>query len=390
MRVAFVSNFINHHQISLCRYLYEKCEEFYFIETMPMPIEQIKLGYYNYSNEPFVCKMYENASNQAFAESVIKEFDAVIFGACKTEYIDIRMKNNKLSFIFSERLWKKGLYRRFIPTTHDKVKRRFLRYKDHALYVLCASAYLPFDLQLIKFPKNKCYRWGYFPPTDREEFKQIEMYKPTTLRIIWCGRFIPLKRMQDSLRAISMLKKAGYDFIFDIIGSGPQREDYENYIRKNKLGDRAHLLGSMKADDVREEMKKADVLLFNSNYSEGWGAVINEAMNSGCVPVVSHAVGSANMLIQNGVNGYIYNMGHYKDLYRTLKYAIDKQTIQSCRKNAYDSIVGCWNGEEAGKRLVNLINAKLNRSEEVLYESGPCSLADVIKNNWFKEKVWKE
>ena len=156
MRVAFVSNFINHHQISLCRYLYEKCEEFYFIETMPMPIEQIKLGYYNYSNEPFVCKMYENASNQAFAESVIKEFDAVIFGACKTEYIDIRMKNNKLSFIFSERLWKKGLYRRFIPTTHDKVKRRFLRYKDHALYVLCASAYLPFDLQLIKFPKNKC------------------------------------------------------------------------------------------------------------------------------------------------------------------------------------------------------------------------------------------
>ena len=216
------------------------------------------------------------------------------------------------------------------------------------------------------------------------------MYKPTTLRIIWCGRFIPLKRMQDSLRAISMLKKAGYDFIFDIIGSGPQREDYENYIRKNKLGDRVHLLGSMKADDVREEMKKADVLLFNSNYSEGWGAVINEAMNSGCVPVVSHAVGSANMLIQNGVNGYIYNMGHYKDLYRTLKYAIDKQTIQSCRKNAYDSIVGCWNGEEAGKRLVNLINAKLNRSEEVLYESGPCSLADVIKNNWFKEKVWKE
>ena len=36
---------------------------------------------------------------------------------------------------------------------------------------------------------------------------------------------------------------------------------------------------------------------------EGWGAVVNEAMNSGCAVVADHMIGAAPWLIRQGENG---------------------------------------------------------------------------------------
>ena len=46
-----------------------------------------------------------------------------------------------------------------------------------------------------------------------------------------------------------------------------------------------------------------------SNQEEGWGVVVNEAMNSGCVVIGSNLAGSVPYLIENGKNGLIYNCG---------------------------------------------------------------------------------
>ena len=48
---------------------------------------------------------------------------------------------------------------------------------------------------------------------------------------------------------------------------------------------------------------------------EGWGAVLNEAMNSGCACIASHAIGSAGFLIEHGENGFVYRDGDMDDFY---------------------------------------------------------------------------
>ncbi len=53
------------------------------------------------------------------------------------------------------------------------------------------------------------------------------------------------------------------------------------------------MLGAMSPDKVRAYMERADVFLFTSDFNEGWGAVLNESMNSGCAVVASHAMVSA-------------------------------------------------------------------------------------------------
>ena len=46
MKVVFVSNYINHHQIPFCNAMREQLsEDFFFVQTEPMAEERIKMGW---------------------------------------------------------------------------------------------------------------------------------------------------------------------------------------------------------------------------------------------------------------------------------------------------------------------------------------------------------
>ena len=49
-------------------------------------------------------------------------------------------------------------------------------------------------------------------------------------------------------------------------------------------------------------MEKSEIFLFTSDKGEGWGAVLNESMNSACAVVASHAIGSVPFLLKDGEN----------------------------------------------------------------------------------------
>ena len=117
------------------------------------------------------------------------------------------------------------------------------------------------------------------------------------------------------------------------------------------------------------------------------GAVLNEAMNSGCCAVASHAVGAAPFLIQDGKNGMIYQNGDDEDLYIKVKYLIDNpQIAKKIAKNAYLTIINEWNAEQAASRLMVLIEKMLEgiRNPDI-FDSGICSRSEVIKNNWYTD-----
>lgn len=46
MKVTFVSNYINHHQVPFCEEMYRRLSEDYrFIQTEPMEEERVKMGW---------------------------------------------------------------------------------------------------------------------------------------------------------------------------------------------------------------------------------------------------------------------------------------------------------------------------------------------------------
>ena len=61
MKVTFVSNYINHHQIPFCEAMYARLgEEFVFIQTEPMEEERVKMGWaVDAASIPYVKLFYE-------------------------------------------------------------------------------------------------------------------------------------------------------------------------------------------------------------------------------------------------------------------------------------------------------------------------------------------
>lgn len=390
MKIAFFSNFLNHHQLPLCR---EFCKkegvEFIFVATEPIEQDRLDMGYENMNEKyDFVLRAYEGGSSLQKAEDLARECDVMIFGAAPLSYLEIRMATNKPAFYFTERLLRKGYWRRFIPTTRQKINAGYVQYKDKPLYILGASAYTSYDLNLCGFDPEKCFKWGYFPEVRDCEVDQLLQKKRENSRveILYAGRLLNLKRALDTVKALNLLVKKGItNFRFTIVGDGEQKPQIEQYVKKHHMEQHIRLLPFVPAKEVRQYMDQSDIYVFSSNMFEGWGAVMNEAMDSACAMVVSHAVGSAPYLIENGKNGLIYPCGNVKRLADVLESLIsDASYREALAQEAHRTITREWTAEIAADRLLQL-NAALEEGNATdLFSDGICSRAELLKNNWIK------
>lgn len=379
MNLIFVTNILNHHQYALCEAFGKYFDDFKLVTTQKTD----GVGYQASQDAEFVLH-YENSENKDYIEKLILEADTVIFGSSPNNLIEIRMKENKLSFLYSERFFKKGVWRRFLPRTHKAVDERVVRYKNNEMYVLCASAYLPYDLKLMGFPTDKCFKWGYFPLTKKYDIDTLINNKSDgKIQLLWVGRMIDWKHPDDAIKLAVKLKKSDIDFELNLIGDGVLMESLKSAVVNNGLSDCVHLLGSKSTEEVRRYMENASIFLVTSDRKEGWGAVLNEAMNSGCAVVASNAIGSAPYLIDDGKNGLMYLSKDTDDLYNKVKYLIENRAVSAeLGKNAYTTLADIWNAKSAAERFKQLVQT-LNTGDSVdLFNDGPCSKAPILKDKW--------
>ena len=170
-----------------------------------------------------------------------------------------------------------------------------------------------------------------------------------------------------------------------IIGKGEMEAKLHEMIRRKGVEDCVEMLGAMSPDEVRSHMERADVFLFTSDFNEGWGAVLNESMNSGCAVVASHAIGSVPFLIRDGENGLIYENGNQRQLEERVESLIRNSGYRKkLGVNAYESIVNTWNADAAAERFIALSQALLNgKAADSIFKEGPCSRATIINNDWY-------
>lgn len=109
-----------------------------------------------------------------------------------------------------------------------------------------------------------------------------------------------------AIKVARRLLNDGISIEMEMIGTGPLFEQMGTEISRNNLEHSIKLLGTMPPDDVRLRMERAGTFLFTSDRNEGWGAVLNEAMNSGCAVVASSAAGATPYLIRDAANGFAY------------------------------------------------------------------------------------
>ena len=382
MEAVFLSNFYNHHQMPLSRSFYQMLGDHYlFVETTPMDAERRQMGYQEFE-EQFVCQFGD--CPKACMDR-ISQADVVIFGSAPEKLIRERLKKGKLVFQYSERIYK-------IPPKWYEMPARAAKYylnrgRFQNCYLLCASAFASQDYNRTKTYPNRMYRWGYFPETKHYRLEELFAGK-NRHKILWVGRFLDWKHPDDALLVAERLKKEGYAFQMEFAGTGVMESRLRDMTASMGLDDCVSFLGPVPSDQVRHLMEQAGIFLFTSDRYEGWGAVLNESMNSGCAVVASHAIGSVPYLMKHQQNGLIYHSGDVDELYERVKHLLDnpgEQERLGCA--AYETITGLWNAEVAAQRLITLSEHLLaGEKHPDLYEDGPCSRAEIVKDGWFYEQ----
>lgn len=372
IKVVFISNYFNHHQ----KYLSEELNNltkgnYYFIETEPMESERLNMGWGVNEKPCYVKQNYINEKSKSDCQSLIDNADVVIIGSAPEYLIEERKKQGKLIFRYSERILKKS----------EPIKYPIRYYRFHKnnpkgsnIYMLCASAYTSSDYAKFGLFKNKCYKWGYFPECKNYDIDELISSK-TQNSILWCARLIDLKHPEMAISVAKRLKKDGYDFTMNIIGDGELKSYINNEIIKENLKDNVHLLGSMTPENVRKYMEKSEIFLFTSDRHEGWGAVMNESMNSGCAVVASNVVGATPFLLKDNKNGCVFSCMNENELYNKVCMLLnDDDFRKKISKQAYYTISNEWNAKVAAERLIKLSNAILNGEQSPdLFEDGICS-----------------
>lgn len=393
MQITFFSNFLNHHQLPFCLEMMKHLEnQFTFVETEPIEQERLDMGYEDMGEKyPFVLKSYKNDECYARALKIGFESDVVIIGSAPEIFIQERLRENKVTFRYTERILKQGLIRILDPRVSYGIWSQNTRYKKKNMYLLCASAYTAYDMSLLKAYPDKKYKWGYFPEVKKHDIEQLmkKKRKDGKISILWAGRFLKWKHPEVAVKTAEGLKKAGYQFKLTLIGDGEVKSDLVSYVQQNQLQDVVEFKGFMSPEKVRNHMEEADIFLFTSDFNEGWGAVLNESMNSGCAVVASHAIGSVPFLVKHGINGMIYKNGDDKELLSLVMQLCDDDNLrESIGKQAYRTLAEEWNAKNAAVNFLKLAQSILNGKKNEI-PSGPCSAAEVVSQKKMYEFIRK-
>ncbi|MEZ9864356.1 glycosyltransferase family 4 protein [Vibrio breoganii] len=375
LKVTFYSNFLNHHVLPLCKELDLICD-FKFVASMPLPTEQSLLGYDNLNDiYDFVVKTYSGCDiEQRTAESLAVESDVVIHGSADFLYLRKRLALDKLTFKYAERIFKKQWYCYLNPKFISYFYKNYYKYKKNRFYLLSASYYASKDFNLMGMFRGKSYRWGYFPAVSKRPDYTSKSSSNSNIKIIWCGRFLKWKNPLFVVRLARYLADRNINFKIEMIGDGPEFNMIRSEVVKENLLPYIDLTGAVPVNIVRDKMLTSDICLFTSNKEEGWGAVLNEAMNSGCAVVASNEAGSVPYLINDGVNGIKYYNNNLNEFISCVFRLITSPNLRrSLSKNAIKTTVEEWEAKNAANLLLKLSTELLKNQCGVVSLSGPCS-----------------
>ena len=381
MKIVTVSNYINHHQIPLSNAMYEELNDnYYFIQTEKMDEERIKMGWdASPSDCPYLLHFYEEPQK---CKELILESDIVIFGGVEDEsYIEERLKLGKIVIRSSERLYKEGTWKAISPRGLMKKYKDHTKYRNAPVYLLCDGGYVASDFHIVRAYPDKMFCFGYFPKM--QEYDIINLLNKKSqkgyLEILWAGRMIDWKHPEYVIELAKRIKGTYKKVHITMIGDGEQGNVIRQAAIREELDEVLTIEGFMSPDKIRQKMEEADIYLFTSDYREGWGAVLNEAMNSGCAVVASHAPGSTPYLMKHQENGLIYNSPHMDEFMGHVMKLIEDENLRNrLAMQAYQTIIREWNPQHAAETLLHQCR-RLTEGKTVEFEpTGPMSKAPVI------------
>lgn len=175
------------------------------------------------------------------------------------------------------------------------------------------------------------HNFGYC--TFHQESKIMDVPSDCPLKCCFVGSLSKRKNPLIILKALDYLRRNRQEIEMTFIGDGPERQKLERFIADKKLQG-VDILGFKNNSEIPSLLTNYDVLILPSIH-DGWGAVINEAMQAGCFVICSDNCGAKDLL-DNKESGYVFKTNKPQDL----AYYIDKSFNEKemIRKSRWERI----------------------------------------------------
>lgn len=165
---------------------------------------------------------------------------------------------------------------------------------------------------------------------DRSVFDNPQLADLSNKKIIYVGRYHPIKGILPFLKAFNDISSQIPEWSFVLYGNGELKEELLGY--KNS---------QIEINDFVEPQKLADVMKSSSVFClpsihEPWGLVIHEASSSGLPLLVSNNIGACTSFFKNDINGFSFNINDDSSI-KTAILKICQKSDESLRQFAQKS-----------------------------------------------------
>ena len=185
-------------------------------------------------------------------------------------------------------------------------------------------------------PNEKVFQSNH-SSLDYSKFKNMNLRQKLNIGnafvILYLGRIIERKGLDVLIKAFSTIEQERGDAYLVICGDGNFRGSCESIVKEMQI---KHVIfaGLIQEEEKASFYKTADVFVLparivtEEEIAEGWGLVINEAMSMGKPVITTDAVGAAEDLVRNGINGYVVKNGEIEELYLALRKMVEDPRLR--------------------------------------------------------------
>ena len=144
------------------------------------------------------------------------------------------------------------------------------------------------------------------------------------------SNFRKVKRIQDTVKVFYEIQKKIKCRLM-MVGEGPEKERAEDLVDELGIQDKVMFLGQ--SHEIDKILCFSDLFLLTSK-RESFGLAALEAMING-VPVISTNTGGLPEVNEQGISGYLCNVGDVKEMAkRAISILNDNHTLQTYKQNA--------------------------------------------------------
>ena len=174
--------------------------------------------------------------------------------------------------------------------------------------------------------------------------------------IIFVGRLIYAKGVQDLIEAFCIVKEKHLDLQLIIVGDGNYRSELEKLASEQKYDRDIKFLGQKNSNEI-SQLLSISTIFVNPSYSEGLPTSVMEAASFG-LPIIATDVGGTNEIIEQCKSGILVKPHNVKQLADELDILLscEKEIALPIGSEAYKRVNQKFNWDEITNQWIQLLN----------------------------------